>query len=388
VADSRPGAPLPAVPAKRAEIAQLTGVRGIAAAWVVLFHFQPQIYALAPELKPVAVVLHGGYFAVDLFFVLSGYIIAFQYLRAFPGGRGDYGAFLVKRIARIYPVHLVTLALIVVLVVGGVALGVPVTPASAFTWWGALEDAALVRGWIVPSQGWNFPAWSLSAEWFAYLAFPAVALLVGLVRRRAVLLVALAAGCVALEAAGTVLLPGFDGMPHPLVRVMVAFVLGAALFALPRVPIPPVAAGWIAAAAGVALVVGVELLPGDPLRAAVSLVLAGVVVLGLARGGGPVVRVLAARVPEYAGRISYGVYMIHGIVLMVATIALGALALVVPLREVLAWPLIARIGVILVPLVVSVLLGAVLYRFVERPAQRWITGPLRRRPVPAASIDP
>ena len=117
-------APAPAGPGKRAELAQLTGVRGIAAAWVVLYHFQPQIFALAPELRPLGVVLRGGYFAVDLFFLLSGYIIAYQYLHAFPRGRGDYGAFLVKRIARIYPLQLVTLVLIVILVVGGIALWV------------------------------------------------------------------------------------------------------------------------------------------------------------------------------------------------------------------------------------------------------------------------
>ena len=380
-------APAPAGPGKRAELAQLTGLRGIAAAWVVLYHFQPQIFALAPELRPLAVVLRGGYFAVDLFFLLSGYIIAYQYLHAFPRGRGDYGAFLVKRIARIYPLQLVTLVLIVILVVGGVALGVPVTPPSAFTAWGAVQDALLIRGWVVPSQGWNFPAWSLSAEWFAYLVFPAVALLLGVVRRRLALLAAVAVVCVGVEAAGTVLLPGFDGMPHPLLRVMVAFLLGACLYAAPRPPIPPAAAGWVAAVAGVALVAGCELLPGDPLRAAVSLLLAAVIVLGLAHGGGPVTRFLGSRVPEYAGRISYGVYMIHGIVLMVATIALGALALIVPLPEVLAWPLIARIGIVLVPLAVSGVAGAALYHLVERPAQRWITGPLRRRAVPAAEVD-
>lgn len=381
-------APAPPAPHKRAELAQLTGVRGIAAAWVVLYHFQPQIFAVAPELRPLAVVLRGGYFAVDLFFLLSGYIIAYQYLSAFPRGRGDYKAFLVKRIARIYPLQLVTLALIVILVAGGLLLRVPVTPSSSFTAWGAVQDALLIRGWVVPSQGWNFPAWSLSAEWFAYLVFPAVALLVGVVRKRIGLLVATAVVCVGVEAVGTVLLPAFDGMPHPLVRVMAAFLLGACLCAAPRPPVPSVVAGWVAAVAAVALVVGCELLPGDPFRAAVSLVLAAVIVLGLAHGSGPVTRFLSSRVPEYGGRISYGVYMIHGIVLMVATVALGALALAVPLREVLAWPLIVRIGIVLVPLAVSVIAGAALYHLVERPAQRWITGPLRRRPVPAAEVDP
>ncbi|MFW8746078.1 hypothetical protein ACOI9R_38685, partial [Mesorhizobium japonicum] len=89
---------------------------------------------------------------------------------------------------------------------------------------------------------------------------------------------------------------------------------------------------------------------------------------------------------EYAGRISYGVYMIHGIVLMVATVVLGALALAVPVREVLTWPLVARIGIVLIPLAVSGVAGALLYHLVERPAQRWITGPLRRPAGPAAPI--
>lgn len=374
-------------PRKQAEIAQLTGIRGVAAAWVVLYHFQPQIFALAPELRPLSVVFGGGYLAVDLFFVLSGYIIAFQYLQAFPGGRGDYGAFVVKRLARIYPLQIVTLALLVALVVGGLVLGVPITPPSSFTVGGAVQDALLERGWVVPSQGWNFPAWSLSAEWFAYLLFPLVAILVGLLRRRWWLLATGGAACVVAEAAGSALLPGFDGMPHPLVRVMVAFVLGALLFAAPRPRIPPAVTAWTAVAAGVVLAVGVPLLPGGAPRAAAALVLAGVVVVGLAGGGGPVVRLLAARGPEYAGRISYGVYMIHGIVLMVATVVLGALALAVPVREVLTWPLVARIGIVLIPLAVSGVAGALLYHLVERPAQRWITGPLRRRAVPAATID-
>src|SRR6187402_3052636 len=158
-----------AVAPKRAEIRQLTGVRFIAAIWVVFYHFRFMILGVVPELKPVGFLFEGGYLAVDVFFVLSGYIIAYQYLRAFPRGRGDYGAFLVKRLARIYPLQLVTLALTVVTVLVGLGIGVPITPASNFTVWGAVQDALLIRGWVVPSQGWNFPAWSLSAEWFAYL---------------------------------------------------------------------------------------------------------------------------------------------------------------------------------------------------------------------------
>jgi hypothetical protein len=87
-------------PDKRAEIRQLTGVRGLAAGWVMLYHFQPQIFALAPELRPLSVVMRGGYFAVDLFFVLSGFILAHVYYDGFARlAARSWGTFLVRRLA-------------------------------------------------------------------------------------------------------------------------------------------------------------------------------------------------------------------------------------------------------------------------------------------------
>ena len=368
-------------PDRRAEIRQLTGVRFLAAIWVVLYHFQFMIFGLVPELRPAGFLFDAGYLAVDLFFALSGYIIAYQYLAAFPHGRGtpgQYRRFLIKRLARIYPLQFVTLLIAVAVIVTGVLIGVAIPFPENFTVWGAIQDLLLIRGWEpFPRQGWNFPAWSLSAEWFAYLLFPAVALLIGAVRRRGLGrggLLAVLVACVAVEGLGAWLLPSFNGMPHPLVRVLAGFVAGAAVFAIGPPRIGPRILG-VAGLVGLALLITtagrIEL---DPARAVVVLLLSVVVVAGLAGGSGAPIRWLGSRPLEYGGRISYGIYMIHGIVLMIGGALLAVLVQQIPQATVLQWPVIARLGILLVPFVVVLALGAVLYHLVERPAQRWVGG--------------
>ena len=96
-------------PAMRVEhLPSLTPLRGIAALWVVVFHFcwrfpnaQPGDYGVVRE----------GYLAVDMFFVLSGFVISHVYKESFAKEctARRYSDFLKARIARIYPLHLVML---------------------------------------------------------------------------------------------------------------------------------------------------------------------------------------------------------------------------------------------------------------------------------------
>ncbi len=366
------------VPVRRVEIPQLSSVRFPAAIWVMLYHFQFMIFGLAPELRPAAFLFNAGYRAVDLFFVLSGYILSYQYLRAFPGGRGPYRRFMIKRFARIYPLMFVTTLLTIIVIVTGMLLGVHIPYPQSFTVWGAIQDFLLIRGWEpFPHQGWNFPGWSLSAEWFAYLLFPLVALLIGAARRQRPMLLLVIAACVVLESLGAWLLPSFNGMPHPLVRVIAGFVAGAAIFAIGTPRIRGVERGGLF---GIVGVVGLVLLivvpdPANPaLRGLLALLLAAVTVTGLAHGSGPAIHWLQGRHLVYGGRISYGIYLIHGIVLMSFTALFVGLSHTIPQSEALQWPLIVRIGILLVPLSLVLVLGALSHHLVERPAQRWISG--------------
>ena len=103
-----------------------------------------------------------GTVSLDVFFLLSGFIISYNYAEQFATfSRNAYRRFLVNRFARIYPVHFLTMIGGVILVVGAVSTGVeldhPVhhTPLS-FVW------SVLLLDGIMHVPAYNPPAWSVS----------------------------------------------------------------------------------------------------------------------------------------------------------------------------------------------------------------------------------
>src|SRR6478609_4625992 len=92
------------------EITALTSLRGVAAMAVLLFHLR---HEFGPAIDPDRFThfLERSYLFVDFFFVLSGFVIALSYGHIFSRAiaKRDYGNFLVKRLARIYPLHIVML---------------------------------------------------------------------------------------------------------------------------------------------------------------------------------------------------------------------------------------------------------------------------------------
>jgi peptidoglycan/LPS O-acetylase OafA/YrhL len=169
--------------------ATLTGLRGVAAIWVVTFHAYPIVSSLFnwPE-RALVPVIREGFLAVDLFFILSGFVLSHGYADGFQTSvRNNYAAFLVARVRRIFPLHWVCLGIMVFLV-------------ASFPdhWWGPgpfsphslISSTLLIQTWIPSTaQAWNHPAWSLSAEWLAYFAFPLIAWTAGFLRHQVLALV-------------------------------------------------------------------------------------------------------------------------------------------------------------------------------------------------------
>ncbi len=161
-------------------IGQLTGVRFVAAFWVLLYHYQGAL-ATAGLLVPVLhEVLRVGRLGVDLFFALSGFILTHTYLTKL-GPRATWrGArhFWWLRLARIYPVHFVMLNVAGIAAVAQQKLGSSVSGSKDWlTPVDYLRQVLLVHEWGPnPQRGWNYPAWSLSMEWLAYLLFPLLVL--------------------------------------------------------------------------------------------------------------------------------------------------------------------------------------------------------------------
>ncbi len=146
-----------------AEIRSLTGLRGVAACWVMLYHAEFR----AGTTAPVRVLIDHGYLAVDLFFILSGFVLALNHAPAFRRDReAAYAGFLRKRLARTYPLYLVATLVCFALVRAGAFSG------RHATGWALAANLALIQSWHTRFGSIDGPGWSVSAEWGAYLLFP------------------------------------------------------------------------------------------------------------------------------------------------------------------------------------------------------------------------
>jgi peptidoglycan/LPS O-acetylase OafA/YrhL len=157
----------------RVKLDQLTSIRGIAAWWVVLFHFQALMSAAMPA-SFMKIISH-GYLAVDLFFILSGFVIYLNYhAKVFSGFPGSAIQFYTNRFSRIYPVHALMLGGYLLLVGTFFYFSKSGTPPDAYSSRSFIESFLLVHAWFGVGNSWNVPSWSISAEWFVYLLFPLI----------------------------------------------------------------------------------------------------------------------------------------------------------------------------------------------------------------------
>ena len=103
---------------------ELTGLRGIAAFWVLCFHLGAALKAWFPDARVVHIVVSKGYLGVDLFFALSGFVIAYAYAeRLSVGSWNAWHTFIARRFARIYPVHVFVICVLVCAILLSQAVG-------------------------------------------------------------------------------------------------------------------------------------------------------------------------------------------------------------------------------------------------------------------------
>lgn len=162
-------------------ISNLTPLRGAAAIWVFFYHFQGIVAIFIYPAQTHVVEL--GYLMVDLFFIMSGFIILHVYGDKFSSRISwkNFANFSVARFARIYPLHLFTLIILIIFV-------------AVSNGWSPMNDPKAIPANILlihsfglfPIFTWNVPSWSISGEWWAYMAFPLIALLLSKSKRFAI----------------------------------------------------------------------------------------------------------------------------------------------------------------------------------------------------------
>lgn len=284
----------------------LTAMRFFAAMWVVAYHFTPSLGLGMPPL------IAKGYLGVELFFVLSGFILSHVYMEAFGDHRFRYLDFLWARLARIFPVHLVTLAGLGAVVIAASLVGVNAGE-HVLAWASLPAQLTLTQAWgLGLTGGWNHPSWSISAEWFAYLTFPAFALLIWPLRSRPKLAVLLAMILVVGLNIGFQRVAGFPLTKATIawgaLRIVPCFALGCAIWLLwrsdfirsPRVT-GAVVLGSVAAVVACALAGAPDWL---------SVCLFGVLILSLGSLASTGSKLLTAPLWVYLGEVSFAVYMV------------------------------------------------------------------------------
>ena len=354
---------------KNEQLDALTGLRGFAALWVVSLHFEETTNQLLPATSGLNWLTGAGANAVPLFFVLSGFILLHTYRDRFEiFSWREYFRFLGLRLARIYPAYLATLVAMVLLVAISARFGVPYNHDAYPPRW-LLPEALMLHDWVLMPPhffGWNYPDWSVSAEWFAYLfIFPPAVWLVKIISGGGKILpLVLALGlCMGEPAVRT---------EWKLPTVSLLFLTGAFLWEWRRRQIladgkiPPHldALGFALLVVALGCAANISKFKNDTAILLAVLIL----ILGLSRADGIFSRLLATRVCVFLGEISYSIYLVHGIVQRL-------LKIILPEQHFTASSLPVRAGIVFADFAAVLLAAMLLYFLIEHPARVW----LRRR---------
>jgi peptidoglycan/LPS O-acetylase OafA/YrhL len=346
----------------------LTGVRAIAAFLVLAYHVNQRFFEITVVNNSL---VRRGYLGVDLFFILSGFIIAHVYSQHLvPLRIRNVGIFLWHRFIRLYPAYATVLTLLIVMVVVLRSLGIPVNIYSHLSWnYGDLPwYFLLLQAWrTMDTMSWNTPSWSISAEWFAYLTFPMVILAVFAVRRQATLILAVAMLvllAVIFAISGWSIERTFLGGLPALTRVECEFVCGVLLQHAIATGTP---SNTVMRMADLFTIGGMfGFVAGAALHSPdyILIFMLAILIFGLSRPG-PIGRAIFARKSViWIGEISYSLYIIHWPALLILRYGLEKLHI--------EWSdgVIGR-GATLVFCITVVLAGAsTLYYAVEYPARR------------------
>jgi peptidoglycan/LPS O-acetylase OafA/YrhL len=377
-------ATVPAHSPRGGEIRALTGLRIIAAGWVMLVHFGAFLgpyYDQVPWLRPL---LGSGWIGVELFFVLSGYLLTRGYLDEV-GGRPTprvVGRFLLNRFARVWPAWAVVTVLMAAWLVAVRATGrTPdvYTAHPAVTPLSFLQQITMTQMWGRHSMlvaSYVPQGWSISAEWTAYLAFPLLAVVLRPLRRlHPVVNLVLAYAAISPLAIQAYEMGPLDANQSWVLRISCGFVAGM-FVALALKDVRRTerldSIGLTLTCASLFLLVMLcywaTWRRGDQLAdfSQVAVIAYPGLIAGLVLTTRGPARLLSLPSLVYGGRISYCVYLVHYLVLDVVFAVLWQ-------NPAARWVMTPKVTLLMPVLMLGALVAsAMLYHWVEEPSRRLI----------------
>ncbi|HEX7789069.1 MAG TPA: acyltransferase [Afipia sp.] len=345
-----------------ADIRSLTGVRGVAAVAIVIYHFG-EVHLNDGGMLSYFGIPH-GYLLVEMFFMLSGYVIGYNYKDSFNSGSlRYYFTFMLKRVARLYPAFLV----IGLLYIAKIAAGLNGNATLAqFSLWDVIGNLLMINGWGLHINPVIGVSWASSTEMGSYFLLP---ILMGATLRRspwvcglAVLAAFFAVYMISISgrgASGPLDVVNGDTL-YPLMRAISGFTIGLAIFRfaylLDRVPMAAQDALLVVVLAGIVTISATA--AGD-----LRLYLFFIALVALLSRDGRLAQILFGNALVYhLGIISYSIYLIHPLFVSFAVRAWRNFG---QTREV-------YIAATVVCFALIWLLSWLSYRFVEMPGRKWI----------------
>ena len=372
------------------EIRSHTALRGVAALIVVLVHFRSFFHSsIDPD--EVTFFLAKGYLWVDFFFILSGFILSYIYRIEHPERRTlhDITRYFIARFARIYPLHLVSLAVVFLFFMTLSLVSWSQNGEFCCLFDGSLRnpESLIANLFLIHAWGtfdwvtWNLPSWSLSTEFFCYLIFAALLAMDGPTRKLSLL----ALSCIILLYYGFSLATGSDldeNFRLSVIRAASAFSIGILLF-LGRHMISDLSEKCLTCiqiTAIVALLLSLHYGVAD----VISIALMALIVLATCEDRGTLCNWLNTRYLHAIGIFSYSIYMWHYLIKFIAQEEWESYT-GLPLQSSVTGSIIfvACLTGLIIPISVWS------YRSLEMPARKWVSSQLafllETRYVPASA---
>lgn len=387
----------------------LTPLRGIAALCVVFFHARLVIFSQWKDpVGEYTQFIENSYLWVDLFFILSGFVMMHIYQQTFSKGItfSSWRQFMWLRFSRIYPLFLVTLLVLVLWETIKSSAGIGFYGGALFESWGVsgipafagpfnraealLPNALMLQGVLEKDLSWNISSWSLSVEWLSYMVFPFLVPALAARRRMTLwvpvvfllLLMGINAHHGSLDVTG-----GFLAY----LRAIASFALGSWMCTI----IVSQARKKLLNNDGLLLLVfSASLwmlhLPKSPSHNVITVTVFALLVFVAAQQTErktPVFKLLDNRVTRFLGDISYSLYLWHA-VLMLAGIEIIHLAM----PELLAWWNTQTewwVGLTGAAVFIAVTIGVstLSYYYLERPAMKLLRNKFKRQQVSASVVS-
>ena len=370
---------------KPSTITSLTPVRGVAALMVAVYHFDSVIANFVNQNRTL--VISKCYLMVDLFFIMSGFIMLHVYGSKFTASisKPDFFKFIGARFARVYPLHFFTLLLWVAIFYG---LHQPESPVN--NPYAIPTHLLLLHSFGIHSIfTWNVPSWSISAEWWAYMLFPALAFCLNKFKNYSVFLFSFCSFCLYLSIMYYLprVNPFVPSLPVPndlnvtydygYIRGIAGFLAGMVIYkCFEKKEVAKFFANDFMALLSLLVTVLLFHFGANDLFIILGFML---VVLTFATNNGFILRLLKVRPLQYIGDISYSIYLTHGLAMFyLAVPLLSKLGFIYKGPGSLRIALTTGLWTCSVYLMGILLISSITYYLIEKPCRQWINQRIRK----------